>query len=537
MGKPTWAKNLDAETFDFVSRTIKSVPGFFSYVKSYPKSDDIFQLTKEYIEALAQGHLLNSSIIANLDLVCGVVQRESFIYPDSIRSWNPQPLWARTLGNDDIIFIDHFLSRTPFLLQYVKANTEESSLSRIISDYQVKFNIPFEEKSAEGIIMFAIKERFNGIQSKKSSDAFFAVDNAKIINDRADIDSYIQKAEEGFYKSNPDNDDYSDFLSQYLEHFNPYIGFEIIDRLLHLEKVDNALPFLKLESTYIFSTANIYWNNKESLYGCAIVSYDIIELLSPQMIKSIENDNPELCKILFRSSFLLLSRVINWEDLENRQKPSYNDKLLPINVQHKIRAHSLRGALIEKYSSKLIVELDDNDYALMLIADHMSAHFWAYASKVVGDNSVFKQKAYSLFSRLQNRSYQKIEDAMKDGLAIIDSLSRRFYIEYIEGKYFLNYHSIKELFKADCIKSDTKHSFSSTSYRDIMENHEEDNYSIPYKKDYQEIKNYLEEKGIKCFYHFTEISRIESIIKYGGILSYQRCLENNIVIPVTKDMA
>ncbi len=536
MDIPIWAKGLDNETYDCVLRIMKSVPGFYSYVKFNPKSNDIHQLAKDYGDSLSQGNLLNAQIIANLDLLCEIVSKRSFLYPDSIRTWNPQPSWAKEMSHDDLIFMDHLFSKMPFMRQYVKANYEEVNLSRIICDYQLKSNIPFGEDTLEGLILFAIKERYNEIHTKKSSDAFYIVDNSKIINDSEAIATFLRKSEEDFYKSNLEEDDCSDFLFQYLEHFNPYIGFEIIDRLLKFGKVESALPFLKLASTFIFSTANVYWNNKEALYGCAIVSYSIIELLGVERLNSMENEDPELCKSIFRTTFLLLSRVINWEDYENRQIPSYRDKLLPINVQHKVRALFLRSSLIEKYASKLKVELDEDEYLLLIIADEMSTHLWTYANSIVGDDSKYKQKANSLFAGLHNRLYSTTEEAMRDGLAIIDSLSRQFYIEYVEGKYFLSYRSIKDLLKADHLNMDTQQLFGS-DFKEIFKNNDVNKDIGSYKNDSQEIKNYLEEKGIKCFYHFTEISRIESIIKYGGIFSYQHCLENNIVIPVTKDMA
>lgn len=531
-----WAEDLNAETYDFVLRNIKSVPGFYSFVKCHTQSNDFLELCKDFVETLSYGQVLNSSIIAHLDFICEIVSKRTYIYPDTISNWEPTPSWAKSLNQDEIAFIDHFLNQLPFLRQYVKSHYEESNLSKLVCDYQEEVNIPFDTETKEGLLLFAIKEKYNSILSKQC-DGIFVVDNSKIVNDRAEIETFRNDAEKRFYKSNLEDSDCSDFLYQYIEHFNPYIGFEIIDRLLHLDKVDQALPFLKLASTFIFSTANIYWNNKEAIYGCAIISYSIVELIGSDRLRTIDQENPELSKILFSSAFLLLSRVISWEDYQYKEKLSYSDKLLPINVQHKVRAHVLRSNLIEKYSANLHQDFNDEEYALMRISDEMSTHFWTSAYNIVGENSVFKQRANLIREKMLEEKYSGVADAMRDGLKAIDTLTRRLYIEYVQGKYFLNYKSIKDLFKDGYIRKNTRDLFGENDIRDLSFDNSQDNHLIPYKKDYKAIQEYLEENGIKYFYHFTEISRIESIIKYGGILSYQHCLENNIVIPVTNDMA
>ena len=52
------------------------------------------------------------------------------------------------------------------------------------------------------------------------------------------------------------------------------------------------------------------------------------------------------------------------------------------------------------------------------------------------------------------------------------------------------------------------------------------------KEDWREIKQYLEEKGIKCLYHFTDIRNIQSIKKHGGLFSWKSCEEHGIKIPI-----
>jgi len=45
------------------------------------------------------------------------------------------------------------------------------------------------------------------------------------------------------------------------------------------------------------------------------------------------------------------------------------------------------------------------------------------------------------------------------------------------------------------------------------------------------------DNGIKCLYHFTDKDRLNSIIRHGGLLSYKRCLDEAVVMPIRTDMA
>lgn len=51
------------------------------------------------------------------------------------------------------------------------------------------------------------------------------------------------------------------------------------------------------------------------------------------------------------------------------------------------------------------------------------------------------------------------------------------------------------------------------------------------KSNWQELKNIIDEKGVKKLYHFTDRDNLESIIKNGGLYSWADCDEKGIVIP------
>ena len=51
------------------------------------------------------------------------------------------------------------------------------------------------------------------------------------------------------------------------------------------------------------------------------------------------------------------------------------------------------------------------------------------------------------------------------------------------------------------------------------------------KENWRDIKQYLEENGVKFFYHFTDIRNIKSIKDNGGLFSWKYCEEHGIKIP------
>ena len=50
------------------------------------------------------------------------------------------------------------------------------------------------------------------------------------------------------------------------------------------------------------------------------------------------------------------------------------------------------------------------------------------------------------------------------------------------------------------------------------------------RKDYSKFKEILEKYQIKRFYHFTDRSNIESIIKNGGLYSWGDCQKRGIYV-------
>ena len=535
MNRPSWAVYLPENIYQQILRIIKVVPGFAAYIDQDGRSNMI-DMAKDYIVCLSYEEMLTVGIQTNLELICDIIRRQGNISPVPIEKWNPRPLWSMNLSHEEIDYLDTFIIQVPAFRTFLKERYEEKSLIRLIVEFQEIHNIPSDRSTMESEVLGVIKERFNRIIAEKE-EAIHLVDNNLIIDDHSIIIDFLKDAKESFYNKNLDSNQCEDFLNKYLCNFNLYAAFEITDRLLRFEKVSLAIPFVKKACSFIFSSPNLYWHNKEDIYGCAILSYSLMELIGIRRMLIIQQDSPEVLKKFIQSTYLLLSRVIYWEDVQNKEKESYDDKLLPINVQHKLRVYQLRAELTQFYYPFLQSDVPQEDFNLMSISDMMSAHFLSYAFHLVGEDSLFKQKVNKMFESLRIPYYENRNEAIKYGWQKLDQLSQKFYKSYREGKYFLDSWDIDEFFRNNKLINRTKDIHLTQIINVDISKTPEFSINHSFKKDSKEIKNYLESKGVKYFYHFTEISRLESIIKYGGILSYKQCFDKNIVIPVTEDMA
>ena len=535
MNRPNWALCLSDKIYQQILRIINVIPGFAAYIEQDGR-DNMIDMAKDYIRCLSYEEMLTVGIQTNLELICDIIRRQGNISPIPIEKWTPQPLWTINLNHEEIDYLDTFIVQVPRLRAFLKERCEEKSLIRLILEYQTTHNIPSDRSTKESEVIGIIKERFNRMIREKD-EAIHLVDNNLIIDDHSIIMEFVKDAKGNFFNKNLDSNQCEDFLNKYLCNFNLYAAFEITDRLLRFEKVPLALPFLKKACSFIFSSPNLYWHNKEDIYACAILSYTLMELIGIRRMLKFQDDKPEILKKLVQSTFLLLSRVIYWEDVQSNEEESYDDKLLPINVQHKLRAYQLRAELSQFYYPFLQSDIPQEDFNLMSIGDMMSAHYKSYAFHVVGEDSLFKQKVNKMFNSLRIPHYRNRNEAIKYGWQKLDKLSQKYYKNYIEGKLFLDSWDIEDFFSKNNLINKTKDIHLSQIINVDISKTPEFSINHSFKKDSKDIKDYLESKGVKYFYHFTEISRLESIIKYGGILSYKQCLDKNIVIPVTDDMA
>lgn len=75
-------------------------------------------------------------------------------------------------------------------------------------------------------------------------------------------------------------------------------------------KIDIALIFVQKAFTYIFSAPNIYWHNKEAVFGSVNIVYTLIEALGYEGVVKLKESYSNVSKSLLETAYLLLSRTI-----------------------------------------------------------------------------------------------------------------------------------------------------------------------------------------------------------------------------------
>lgn len=543
-----WAYCLTEDKLNKLIRIIKKIPGFLEYLDSNDDVDFLLLLThyKAIIERMGN---ITPGIRANIDLLFSkydLIQKEyneaqSFdsntqFNINRVLTWNPRPQWAATMSVEEIDYLDHFIWQVQGLPKFLHDDINAANLYDKVCHYQLSLNATGQNDPEKNFVLETIKERFYRIMYDHK-DAIHYVNHSQQIDDHATIDQFLTEAGESFYIADLTENDCYDFLQRFKDISNPYIVCEIFSKLFRANKVDIALKFAEMAFLHIFSSPNVFWNNKEAIYGSANILNIIIESLDVKGVLSLNSKNHNLTAIVLQSLYHLLSRVIYWSDKETFAKEVYDDRSLPINVQHKIRAFRMRSHLIMTYSDILLVDMLDYDDILMGLADLNSAHYMAYSNNIVGKNSVFYQDVIKVLH--ENGLYKRgdsIEKLANMGFQMNDALAMSVHEKYKAGKFVLSKTEITEFIE------------SIGSYFDYLkinafQNHEpipylnKDHFSPSYKANRNEIMQYLLDNGINCLYHFTDSDKLDSIIRHGGLLSYKRCLDDAIVMPIRDDMA
>ena len=152
------------------------------------------------------------------------------------------------------------------------------------------------------------------------------------------------------------------------------------------------------------------------------------------------------------------------------------------------------------------------------------------------DNKIAEIKIFNKLYDEEKLSHEKVEDIYKKN------------IEKAENLYLnKNFEEAIRLFKV-CLTLDIDNKFCENRIKDINHNIKleaqkkklVDKKRIlekqwlaelnKYKKEKEEILQFLKSKGIKSFYHFTDKANINSIKLNGGLYSWNYCLNNNIEI-------
>lgn len=127
-----------------------------------------------------------------------------------------------------------------------------------------------------------------------------------------------------------------------------------------------------------------------------------------------------------------------------------------------------------------------------------------------------KSKSYGYLECPEDLTQLTIEEIEKHLEAALPYLLQRHRQERYEffKKYHLDYRCAKPVIETPTI----------TINQPIKE-------ACNNKKDWEKYREYLLRNNITCFYHFTDLSNIESIKANGGLYSWRYCVDNGIVIP------
>ena len=542
-----WAYCLTEDKLNKLVRIIKKIPGFLEYLDSNDDVDFLLLLT-HYKAIMDRMGNITPGIRANIDLLFSkydLLQKE-FTDAQPIESntpfdinlvltWYPRPQWAATMSVEEIDYLDHFIWQVQGLPKFLHDDINAANLYDKVCQYQLSLNAIGQNDPEKNFVLETIKERFYRIMNDHK-DAIHYVNHSQQIDDHATIDQFLTEARESFYITDLTENDCCDFLQRYKDFSNPYIASEIFSKLFRANKVDTALKFAEMAFLHIFSSPNVFWNNKEAIYGSANILNIIIESLDVKGVLSLNSKNHNLTVIVLQSLYHLLSRVIYWSDKETFVKEVYDDRSLPINVQHKIRAFRMRSHLIITYSDILLADMQDYDNILMGLADLNSAHYMAYSNNIVGKNSVFYRDVIKLFHI--NRLFEKgtIEQLANQGFMMNDTLAMNIHEKYKSGNLVLKAKEITELTES-LLSFFYSINFNSTQKQEPVPYLEKDHFSPSFKSCRNEIIQYLSDNGIEHLYHFTDSDKLDSIIRNGGLLSYKRCLDEAIVMPIRDDMA
>ena len=316
------------------------------------------------------------------------------------------------------------------------------------------------------------------------------------------------------YNSTLEESHIRSFADAYQTVESPYVTYNMAKILLRYHVKDKSMEYYKKSLRTSLYSLERFWNNKEAVYACAELLFDVI---SSERFNST-NCNDTLLRKVLEYAYLLLSRVVLWpEDTDGR----FDEFDVPITCRHKISSLNKRAEILRKHKDffeELIPSYSTPE--TLSIADYSLSHDFAFMGSYIGTKSFFKLDAESLYKDFLKNS---VNSGRPFSTAILDAkndsfeLAYRFYLKYKRGDFQLTSEENALVFDL---------------LREIVnEKHEPIN-----KVDEKQIRQYLSENGVEYLYHFTERENIENIKRNGGICSLKYCLLNAIEVCTKGDM-
>lgn len=544
MDKHRWANILSDSQYNTLYRIIDKINGLASYIEDN-KEMDFISIIKSYKHILIEMNTLTTGRKINIELLSRLYDLWEKEYNKkyntakifnitNINEWEEKPKWADEMSVTEITYLNQFICQVPGMLTYIYKFKENGNLYDIASDYQILLWNKGIKNNQIDFLINTIKERFYRIKGEHKNAIHYVNHSLRI--DDEDIISRFNKELEVLQENNSSESDREIFYKKYSNCNNPYISCNIFITQLRENKISIALDSIRNALYYIFASPNIYWHNKEAIYGATTMLCDIVEGLDTKGLYDINYTHPLYVNNILKVLFLLLSRTIYWYDMETYKNETYDDVKLPINTQHKIRAYRYRAKITERYGDFFINEFCRKEHMFMAYSDLINAHNVAFSNNIVSTDSCYKKDSVRLFHEKDLYNDVSPEQAYERGKANNDGIAMNLHKQYQAGKLILSKVQINELLNILNDYLNKELSYAKESNRPISYL-TRDNFSAAKKIDSDIIRNYLEANGIDFFYHFTERQRIQSIKKYGGLFSYKRCLDEGIVIPVQENMA
>lgn len=448
-----------------------------------------------------------------------------------INSWHPLPIWAKGLSKKSIFHLNELILHVSGLHEFIERNPLFTNLVEIIDKYE---NTKSCYDHSTRFFLNSIRERYECMM-EECTNALHYVSKSHKTNDYILVQKFFEEANKEYYNKLSSEDCSIKFKKNYLHTYNPFVSSEIAVHELRHQNYDAAFTFLLQTFYTIFSCPNIYWNNKESIYGCASLVETIIDTLDEKTTSILNTKFSDKLSILFELSYLLFSRICYWNDSLKNYEEKYDNESLPIRTNDKIRFRFARQKLIANYGKSMELFENSSDVGnLIQYADLRELHILANKMSVLGSNSRYKQDADLLFNKSGLRLEYSPDSAYEAGRKLNEEISYKTYLKYKRGEYSLDHETIVD-FVENLHSVVANHKLLFQNKFSVIQEVEIPNIGISYKSNRDLIHKYLCDNDINVFYHFTDISNIPSIIKSGGLLSYKQCLDRGIALPRSKD--
>lgn len=538
-----WLSTYSEEQQRKLNKIITKIPGLSEYL-AQEECVDLVSGAREYKDYLRYNERLSSAVGVNIDYLigkCEVYNKEQSsdsVRPvfclSSIKTWLPKPNWTYGMKDFEIDYINTFILQVPNLLIFLKEHITSENLYDLITEFSNE-HPEFEYNDQIKFILSVIQDRFYYIM-ENHSDGIHYVNHKHEIIDTSLFEDFNKDVQKIHFNVGSATKEFRTFLEKYIKKDNPYVNSWLFKFLFRNNDVDLALYSARYTLQHTFSSPNKYWDNKESIYGCADALYTIVDAIGNKGIDKLKVYDEKLQITVIETLFHLFSRIIYWTDKETNKSEHYSSDFMPINVQHKLRAYRLRSSMINKFGNYFSTHLNSEDIEMMCLSDLNQAHKKAEENKIVGNNSLFKQESERIYKRCFAPKQYLFVDCANSGLELNDGLAKQLHEKYRQGKYSLSFSELLKLlrFLREYFKDEEEEAHNMNLPISYLK---KDNFSPALKNENNVIKEHLNSHGIQYFYHFTEREKLFSIKQNGGLMSSRRCLDEGIVLPITTDVS